>query len=150
MIMTFTQITLHGMLTAFYKENELEIENGWEFLSGVYFSEAVLTEKGDIMCAYSLSERFGETVLDYIAVSGELRGKGIGAEMIKRVKEKAKQCGESKVYLTARARGFFERQGACELPEDHPLYLKLLGECSGCDQRNAVCFPCVMYFNVEE
>ncbi len=148
--MTFTEITLHGMLTAFYKENELEIENGWEFLSGVYFSEAVLTENGDIMCAYSLSERFGETVLDYIAVSDGLRGKGLGATMIERVKDKARQGGKSKVYLTARARDFFERQGAFELSETHPLYLKLLGECAECSQRNNVCFPCVMFFNIEE
>ena len=148
--MTFTEITLHGMLTAFYKENELEIENGWEFSSGVYFSEAVLTENGDIMCAYSLSERFGETVLDYIAVSDGLRGRGVGAEMIERVKEKAKRVGKSKVYLTARARDFFERQGAKELSETHPLYIKLLGECSKCAQRNTVCFPCVMVFNIEE
>ena len=138
------------MLTEFYKENQLEIENGWDFLSGVYFSEVVLSENGDIKCAYSLSERFGEAVLDYIAVSDGLRGKGIGAEMIERVKEKARRDGKSKVYLTARARGFFEKQGARELPETHPLYLKLLGECSECSQRNAVCFPCVMFFNVEE
>ncbi len=148
--MTFTQIALHGMLTAFYKQNGLEIENGWEISSGVYFSEAVLTENGDIMCAYSVSERFGETVLDYIAVSDALRGRGIGAEMMERVRKKARQDGKSRVYLTARARTFFEKQGGRELSKEHPLYLKLLGECSECEQRNNTCFPCVMFFDIGE
>ena len=148
--MTFTQTTHHATLTDFYKKNELEIENGWEETSGVYFSEASYGANGEILCAYSLSKRFGETVLDYIAVSDTLRGKGIGAEMINRIKEKVRRNGQKSISLTARAREFFEKQGAMPLPETHGLYSALLGECAECEQRNAVCFPCVMFFNIEE
>ena len=47
--MTFTQITHHATLTDFYKKNELEIDNGWEETSGVYFSEASYGTNGEIL-----------------------------------------------------------------------------------------------------
>lgn len=142
--MELKRIDGHGELTEFYKRNELEIENGWEYTDGVFFSEAALASNGDIACAYSLSERFGVTVLDYIAVEASERGKGVGAEMIERVRKKVRELGKSRVYLTARAKRFFEKQGAVPLDPVHPLYAELLGECAECDQRDRVCFPCVM------
>ena len=100
------------------------------------------------VAAYSLSRRFGVTVLDYIAVSTDLRKSGIGSILLERIAGKCRELSEKKLYLTAKARGFFLKNGAREIGKESPLYPLLLGECAECDQRGRECFPAVMEMDV--
>lgn len=98
--------------------------------------------------AYSLSRRFGVTVLDYIAVKQDARQNGLGSVILSRIKEKCKELGVEKIYLTAKARGFFLKNGAKDIPDTLPLYGKLLGDCAECPQREKDCFPSVMEIEI--
>lgn len=190
----FSEVVRHGDLTGFYLDAALEIEEGWEKESGVFFSEVAwlsnalkncerdgeraengvfsaekredlsdcITRAGGTfvsadgsglrnslpVAAYSLSRRFGVTVLDYIAVNGSQRKGGIGSILIDRIKKKCRDLNEKKIYLTAKARGFFLKNGAREIGEKSPLYSVLLGECAECDQRGKECFPVVMEIDI--
>lgn len=153
--MIFSEITEHGLLTELYFECGLEISDGWAEECGVFFSEALFSDNGDadasggeMQAAYSLSRRFGVTVLDYIAVRERRRKSGIGSLLIGRIKERCECIGVSEIYLTAKAGGFFLKNGATELPDASPLYIKLLGECAFCPQRGKECFPSVMRLGV--
>ena len=161
---SFSAITEHKLLTELYKEAELEISEGWIEESGVFFSEAMfLRAEADkvkdcdcgkendkiLIAAYSLSKRYGVTVLDYIAVRKDLRKSGIGSLLLDRMKEKCREFSAAEVYLTAKARDFFVKNGARELSEALPLYEKLLGDCVQCEQRGKYCFPSVMMINIK-
>lgn len=152
--MIFSEITEHESLTELYFECGLEITDDWTDKCGVFFSEALLSEEGDgasfgeITAAYSLSRRFGVTVLDYIAVKERRRKSGIGSLLIGRIKEKCKSIGVSELYLTAKAKGFFLKNGATEISDGSPLYVSLLGECAECPQREKECFPSVMRLEI--
>ncbi len=154
--MNFSEITEHRLLTELYFECGLEISDGWAEKCGTFFSEAFFSENGEIdalngemQAAYSLSRRFGVTVLDYIAVKENRRKSGIGSLLIGRLKEKCKSIGVCEIYLTAKARGFFLKNGATEVSNVSPLYIKLLGECAFCPQRGKECLPSVMCLRVE-
>ena len=171
--MQFTEITDHSILTHFYAENKLEISNDWANSSGVFLSEFVIKEDNQkyiktdkeilMLCnkneetpnlvispiaAYSLSKRYGVIILEYIAVKSDQRKNGIGSLILKRIKEKCKEFGSDKVYLNAKAIDFFRKNGACEVPCNSQIYLKLLGDCTDCMQRNKNCHPYVMYINI--
>lgn len=149
--MIFSEITEHKLLTELYFECGLEISDGWADNCGVFFSEVLFSGdgdsdalKGEITAAYSLSKRFGVTVLDYIAVEECRRKSGIGSLIIGRIKEKCKSIGVSEIYLTAKAKDFFLKNGATEISDGSTLYISLLGECTECPQRGKGCFPSVM------
>ncbi len=108
----------------------------------------VSLQSGDMVGAYSLSRRFGITVLDYIAIKKDVRKNGVGSAVLRRIKEKCRESGVGKIYLTAKARDFFLKNGGVELPSDFPLYSELLGECAECPQRGKDCFPTVMEIDV--
>ncbi len=107
-----------------------------------------LIRSGNMIGAYSLSRRFGVTVLDYIAVKKDARQKGLGSIILSRIKEKCRENGVEKIYLTAKAREFFLKNGAKEISDALPLYGELLGECAECPQRGKECFPSVMEITV--
>lgn len=161
---SFSVISEHNILTELYFRCGLEISENWVKESGVFFSEALFfkavsdeekscdTCKNDIeslIGAYSLSRRHGVTVLDYIAVKKDHRNGGVGTILLDGVKEKCEALGIGKIYLTAKAGGFFLKNGARELSEEMPLYGMLLGECALCDQRGRDCFPSVMTINIK-
>ncbi len=154
----FREVSRHPLLTDFYHDAELEISKDWTKTSGVFFSEAVFCveengktlfyQDGDMLGAYSLSRRFGITVLDYVAVKRDARKNGVGSVLMRRIKEKCREQGMDKIYLTAKAHDFFIKNGGRELSCDFPLYSELLGECNECPQRGSVCFPTVMEIDV--
>lgn len=111
-------------------------------------SKAIDTDLADIKGAYSLSRRHGVVMLDYIAVKSDLRKIGIGSILLKRIKERCKKDGIKRIYLTAKAKDFFLKNGATELSGEHELFDSLLGECAECLQRGKDCFPAVMMIEI--
>ena len=192
--MTYINVSTHRVLTSFYFDAGLEINEGWEKESGVFLSEAVIdrtahegennglekesryvcrddgkcverenvilnenascdqcsaVKSKNIVAAYSVSMRYGVAVLDYIAVKKDRRKSGLGCEILKRIKEKCRDMCLDRLYLTAKAKGFFLKNGAIEIFEDSPLYLPLLGDCAECSQRGKECSPAVMMIKID-
>lgn len=131
--MKFELVSDHKILTEFYLDCGLEIENGWEKSMNPIKSLAVF-EDGKIICAATLSNRFNRTILDYIGVIPSMQRQGIGKSIFQEI---TKDCGE--IYLTARNADFFRALGFSEIQDND-----LMSECSGCPQYNLKCFPKAM------
>ena len=138
---------------AFVAENDLVTGDYCEQMTGLQMEISDDCDKAafkapmqndKIIGAYSLSHRFGVTVLDYIAVKKDARQMGLGSIILRRVKEKCRELGDTKIYLTDKAKVFFLKNGAKEISDSLPLYSKLLGDCAECLQRGRDCFPTVM------
>ena len=131
--MEFINVDEHIILTDFYRECELEIDENWVEEMNPQKSIALYNDKA-LISAATVSKRFGKTVLDYIAVKAEFRKRGIGKIMLDKILE-----NEDEVYLTARNYDFFCKNGFRAI-EDNAL----IKECLGCPQYNKNCFPRVM------
>lgn len=122
---------------------ELFIRNGLEFTPGEAPPDAagcwkVEDEKGGLMGGCLLVLRQGEYVLSGIALEPAYRQGNIGSNLLSRAMDKARVSGATRVYLVARAPGFFRKHGFLTMtPEEAPG----LFECSTCPQRGHSCHP---------
>lgn len=91
--------------------------------------------------ACTLAFRQGEYIIDGIAVSEELRGSGAGSALLHEAEKEAAARGGKRIYLVARAPGFFRENGYETVERKNaPEFF----ECFGCDQYRRSCFPEVM------
>ncbi len=131
--MEFVKVDDHKILTEFYKNCKMEIDENWISIMNPIKSIAVFDD-GKILCSATVSKRFNKTVLDYIGVDESLRGRGIGKKLLDEILKTEKE-----VYLSAKNYGFFKSQGFIET-EDNDL----IKECLNCPQYQNNCFPKVM------
>lgn len=133
-------------LVKFFIENELEfseeepvptdIVKCWEVTHG---SDRFLAG------ALVLARREGEFIIDGIAVDKTYRKMKIGKILLDKAIETVRKMGGSKLYLVARAPGFFRESGFTEVPrEDAPNFF----ECFTCPQYKVSCHPEVMMLEV--
>ena len=133
--MGFEEYDNSEKLRQFYLENGLEVSQNLEREDGAVFSTAY-SENGVILAAATLSLRQGIYVLDYIAVSKSVRGKGIGRSAFLIVKQRACVLGADKIYLTARSPKFFESMG---FKNGSPDCIDMNEGCKGCQQYGTTC-----------
>jgi GNAT superfamily N-acetyltransferase len=85
-----------------------------------------------------LAKREGEFICDGIAVADEFRNSGLGKELLELLLGEAKRHGADKVFLVARAPGFFAKAGFVPVPrEAAPEFF----ECFTCPQYGKTCHP---------
>lgn len=95
--------------------------------------------------AVALAKRQGEFIIDGIAVEPVYRKMKIGRIMMDKAVDKVKELGGTKLYLVARAPGFFRTLGFETVDrEDAPLFF----ECATCPQYGVDCHPEVMRLEV--
>ena len=135
----FIETEDHSDLTAFYYKHGLEIEDGWEKEMCPIYSVR-LNDNGVFCGAATVSNRYGISVLDYIAVVSDKRNCGYGRLLLENVKSELKQKGINELYLTAKKPDFFRSCGAKDTKE----YSALLDECLSCLQYKKSCFPEVL------
>lgn len=126
---------------------EMFIRHGLEFS----FDEPLPTDlvkcwkaeepKGKLIGGCVLAMRGGEYIIDGIATETEYRKQKIGGELLQLALKEARGRGGKRVYLVARAPGFFRKHGfqrieASEVPE--------LFDCYSCPQFQKTCHPEVM------
>jgi GNAT superfamily N-acetyltransferase len=88
-----------------------------------------------------LAKREGEYICDGIAVAPDLRKSGLGQELLNLLLEEVKDKGAVKLFLVARAPGFFAKSGFVPIPrDDAPGFF----ECFTCPQYGVTCHPKVM------
>lgn len=126
---------------------EMFIRHGLEFS----FDEPLPTDlvkcwkaedpQGKLIGGCVLAMRGGEYIIDGIATEPEYRKQKIGGELLQLALKEARGRGGKRVYLVARAPGFFRKHGfqrieASEVPE--------LFDCYSCPQFQKTCHPEVM------
>jgi N-acetylglutamate synthase-like GNAT family acetyltransferase len=88
-----------------------------------------------------LAKREGEYICDGIAVAPGRRKDGLGKKLLNLLIEEARTRGASRVFLVARAPGFFAASGFVPVPrDDAPGFV----ECFTCPQYGKTCHPEVM------
>jgi len=104
-------------------------------------------EKDEIVAGICLAFRENEYIIDGIAVDGSLRGLGIGQEILDIAKDEVRKRGGDKIFLVAKAPGFFKTQGYVTIEqEEAPLFY----ECAECPQYKVDCFPEIMKWEDEK
>ena len=127
-------------LVPFFIENELEFSEDepvptdlvrcWEVLDG-----------DRLIGAFVLARREGEFICDGIDVDPEYRRMDLGRGLLRLGIEETVRRGGKRMYLVARAPGFFRREGFETVGrEDAPDFF----ECLTCDQYGVTCHPEVM------
>ena len=92
-----------------------------------------------------LAYREGEYIIDGIAVDSGCRGERLGEKLLSLAVEEVRKRDGKKIYLVARAPGFFMTQGFKIISgEDAPLFY----ECATCPQYKVDCFPEIMSLEV--
>lgn len=98
-------------------------------------------EDGKLIGGCVLALRGGEYIIDGIAAEPEYRQKKLGAELLVLALEEARKRGTSKVFLVAKAPGFFRKYGFRRIePEQAPG----LFDCPSCPQFGQGCYPEIM------
>lgn len=127
-------------LVPFFIENELEFsEEDPTPTDLVRCWEAV--EDGRLIGGFVLAMRDGEYICDGIAVDPAYRKQELGRALLRLGIEEAVRRGAQRMYLVARAPGFFRREGFREVArENAPDFF----ECLTCEQYGISCHPEVM------
>jgi len=124
------------------KESGLEIERlgvvtvGW----GLYQGERM------VGCA-CLMEKNGVYVLECLAVVGNLRGKGLGTRLVRKIEAEARKRGAAKLVALARSPEFFKKAGYRVARPEEIDYLTI-SSCSACPQFEKSCFPAVVVIDL--
>ena len=98
------------------------------------------------MAGCALAKRQGEYIIDGIAVDKVLRKTGMGRILVNKVISEVKKLGGKRIYLVARAPGFFRKLGFEAIdPSEAPNFF----ECKQCPQYGVSCHPEVMKLEIE-
>lgn len=86
---------------------------------------------------------------EWLSVRSDLRGKGIGKDLVRTVAEHARGAGARRLWALARAPDFFLRIGfTLSSPEESPG--PTFASCARCGQYNRSCFPKIVVLDLEE
>ncbi|MDR1292589.1 MAG: GNAT family N-acetyltransferase [Clostridiales Family XIII bacterium] len=137
-------------LIPFFIENDLEFEEGEEYGEDEIVKcwradapGASGASPGDsrLVGACVLAKRDGEFICDGIAVDPEYRSAKLGKTLLDLLRKEAKREGADRVFLVARAPGFFAKEGFIPVRrEEAPEFF----ECFTCPQYGKTCHPEVM------
>jgi len=99
--------------------------------------------EGRLGAAARLEYNFDQPFVEEVAVREDLRGTGLGTEVLGAVIEEARKRGIRTIWAMARAPGFFRKMGFAEAPEKE-LLEKLMAQCHECRDYRNVCNPMLL------
>ena len=136
----------YDKLVPFFIENELEFsEEDPTPTDLVRCWEAI--EDGRLIGGFVLARRDGEFICDGIAVDPAYRRQDIGRALLRLGIEETVRRGGERMYLVARAPGFFRREGFESVArETAPDFF----ECLTCEQYGISCHPEVMVRQLDQ
>ena len=137
-------------LVPFFIENELEFSEEepvptdlvkcWQIVTGED-NDADGDPAGKLIGAFVLARREGEFIVDGIAIDPQYRKFRLGKTLLDKGIEETLKLGGKRIFLVARAPGFFRKQGFVTVPrEEAPNFF----ECLTCPQYGVSCHPEVM------
>ena len=132
-------------LNAFFEENDLEVTDEEPVETSVVKAWKAEYPDGKLAGGICLAYREGEYIIDGIAVDSGCRGERLGEKLLSLAVEEVRKRDGKKIYLVARAPGFFMTHGFKIISgEDAPLFY----ECATCPQYKVDCFPEIMSLEV--
>jgi len=133
-------------LMAFFEANHLEVDAEEAVPTDVVRTWKITPEGSDkLVGAIALALRQGEYIIDGIAVDESYRKTNIGKTLLDKAIELVRERGGKRIYLVARAPGFFRKSGFGTIPRDAaPNFF----ECQTCPQYGVECHPEVMLMEV--
>lgn len=146
LIMSIADEDEYQRLMVFFKENHLEVDAEEAVPTDVIRTWKITPIGSDqLVGAIALSQRQGEYIIDGIAVDEAYRKTNIGKTLLDEAISVVKQRGGQRIYLVARAPGFFRKSGFATIPRDAaPMFF----ECLTCPQYGVDCHPEVMLMEV--
>ena len=142
--MNFSSVSDHNVLAKFYRENTLEVSDDILKDDGAIFS-IKYESNGKTVAAATLSFRFSVYILDYVAVESGFRKQGLGEQAVEIIKQKAKELGGDRLYITAKSPSFFKKIGFLE---GSPKGVDMNADCIGCPEFNNGCKKQPMYIDL--
>ena len=130
-------------LNTLYLENDLEIDPDHMEKTEANVKSWKVTHGAEnyLAAGITLSTRDGEYIIEGIAVQPLYRKMGLASVLLSKAIEEAKSLGATKLYLVARAPGFFRKNGFVTIERDEaPGFV----ECFTCPQYGEKCHPEVM------
>jgi amino-acid N-acetyltransferase len=133
-------------LMAFFEANHLEVDAEEVVPTDVVRCWKITPKDSDrLIGAIALALRQGEYIIDGIAVDETHRKTNIGKLLLDEAISVVKARGGKRIYLVARAPGFFRKSGFNTIPRDEaPNFF----ECLTCPQYGVDCHPEVMLMEV--
>jgi amino-acid N-acetyltransferase len=133
-------------LMTFFAENHLEVDAEEAVPTDVIRTWKITPSDSDkLVGAVALAQRQGEYIIDGIAVDENYRKTNIGKTLLDEAISVVKERGGKRIYLVARAPGFFRKSGFATIPRDSaPNFF----ECLTCPQYGVDCHPEVMLMEV--
>ena len=101
---------------------------------------AVDDETGAVVGAITLEWSRDMDTINWLSVTEPWRGQGVAARLLSALEAEAHRRGMARLFLTARAPGFFATQGYGEVTDAARAAL-LLGDCPQCAQYGHGCTP---------
>lgn len=141
----------YDALVPFFIENELEFSDDeppipeeivklWKITEDSFDEDGTPVESR-LIGGFVLAKRQGEFICDGIAIDPEYRQFGYGKDLLEKGIEEAKSLGGERMFLVARAPGFFAKSGFVAVERaDAPEFF----ECLTCPQYGVDCHPEVM------
>jgi len=91
---------------------------------------------------------YGRPFVESVAVRADLRGRGLGREIVNHAISRAKELGYDKIWAIARVPEFYERLGFVK-ETDRELTTRQKKDCLKCDQYLKECHPLLMRRDIE-
>jgi N-acetylglutamate synthase-like GNAT family acetyltransferase len=146
LILSIAEEDEYQRLMYFFAENHLEVDAEEAVPTNVVRTWKITPIDSDkLVGAIALGYRQGEYIIDGIAVDETYRKTNIGKTLLDEAISVVKDRGGKRVYLVARAPGFFRKSGFATIPrEEAPMFF----ECLTCPQYGVDCHPEVMLMEV--
>jgi len=97
-------------------------------------------ERDRLVGTIALRHCEGMYVIAWTAVADDRRGEGLGSRLLEVAEDEASRRGAARLWVLARAPGFYLRSGYEPVDACREQQL-LLGPCEGCGQFGATCHP---------
>lgn len=133
-------------LVPFFIENELEFSEEEPVPTDLVKCWEIIDGNDKLIGGFVLAKREGEFIVDGIAIDPAYRKYGLGSVLLDNGIEEALKRGAKRIYLVARAPGFFKTHGFETVArEDAPDFF----ECLTCPQYGVSCHPEVMKLQLQ-
>ena len=130
----------YSELREFFIENELEVKDD-EPVSTDPVKCWRMADGEKLVGGIVLAKREGEFIIDGIAVDAAYRKRKLGTKLLEAVVEEVRKAAGYRIFLVARAPGFFRAYGFVTVPKESAPHFF---ECLTCPQNGVSCHPEIM------
>lgn len=136
----------YALLIKLFMDNDLEFSDEEPVPTDLIKCWKVMDDQSDRLAGgIALAMRQGEYIIDGIAVEEEYRKINVGKALLNAAIQEVRDRGGRRIYLVARAPGFFRKSGFVQVDKDDaPNFF----ECLTCPQYGVNCLPEVMVLHI--